>query len=109
MNMNNIEKYRISGIKTTHMKLTKITIIENESLSMLERYTFDEEETLEILREVQKNMEMLNLEREQKEYEEMNYMAICKRMYRYSIFELFKQLISSILLYSKIPKILDKE
>ena len=39
------EKYKISGNKVTHMKLTKISLPENETLTMMNRYRFDEEST----------------------------------------------------------------
>lgn len=86
------EEYRISGNKVTSMKLTKISLPENETLSMIKRYRFDDENTQKMLLDVQKAMEELKMEREQKEYEEMNYSAICRRLSKMSKWELMKEL-----------------
>lgn len=91
-----IESYKISGDKIVHMKLTKLNLPENETQTMLERYRFDEEGTSKIISEIEKSIEEINIAQEQKEYEEMNYCAICKRMYKYSILELLQELALSI-------------
>ena len=45
-----------------------------------------------MLLDVQKAMEELKMEKEQKEYEEMNYSAICRRLSKMSKWELVKEL-----------------
>lgn len=90
----NTKEYRISGNKVTHMQLESIVISENETLSMLNRYKFDTVSTLKMLEESQKNIEEYKIKQEQKEYEEMNYSAICRRLSEYSSIELLTQLIS---------------
>lgn len=79
------------------MKLKRISLSDNETQTMLERYRFDEESALKILNDIEKITEELNIIQEQKEYEEMNYQAICKRMAEYSVIELLQQLITCIL------------
>lgn len=86
------EEYRISGNKVTHMKLTKISLPENEILSMMNRYRFDEESTKKMLMDAQISMEELKMQQEQKEYEELNFSAICSRLSRMSKWELIKEL-----------------
>lgn len=86
------EEYRISGNKVTHMKLTKISLPENETMSMMNRYRFDEESTKKMLLDAQNSMEELRRQQEQKEYEEMNFTAICNRLSRMSKWELLKEL-----------------
>lgn len=90
------EKYRISGDKVTHMKLQTLSISENETLSMLKRYRFDVESTQKMVDEAQRITEDLKIKQEQKEYEEMNYEAIYRRLNNYSMFKLFKILLRSI-------------
>lgn len=87
-----IENYRVSGNQVTHMKLTKITISDNETLSMYKRYRFDEESTKQMIEDSQRMSDEYEMAKEQKEYEEMNIDAICRRMSRLNIFELFKEL-----------------
>lgn len=86
------EHYRVSGNQVTHMKLTKITISDNETLSMYNRYRFDEESTKQMIEDSQRMSDEYEMEKEQKEYEEMNIDAICRRMSRLNIFELFMEL-----------------
>lgn len=86
------EGYKISGNKVTHMKLKKISLSENESLSMLKGYKFDEESTRKMLDEAQRQSEQYRIMKEQKEYEEMNYDAICRRLNNLSTLELIKRL-----------------
>lgn len=86
------EEYRISGNKVTHMKLTKISLPENETVSMMNRYRFDEESAREMVFNAQISMEKLIMEQEQKEYEEMNFSAICNRLSRKRKLELLKEL-----------------
>ena len=90
----NTKENRITGNKVTHMQLESIVISENETLSMLNRYKFDTVSTLKMLEESQKNIEEYKIKQEQKEYEEMNYSAICRRLSEYSSIELLTQLIS---------------
>lgn len=97
MKKKNESKYKISGNRVTHLKLNNIKINENESLSMLDRYDFDEETIRNIIVQIDLDMQKLKLEQEQKEYEEMNYISLYKRMNRYSIGELLGQLIQGIL------------
>lgn len=86
------EEYRISGNKVMHMKLSKISLPKNETLSMLERYRFDEKSTRMMLLDAQRRMEELKMQQEQKEYEEMNLSAICRRLSTMSKWELIKEL-----------------
>lgn len=92
MKQNTIEHYRVSGNQVTHMKLTNITISDNETLSMYNRYRFDEESTKQMIEESQRMSDEYEMAKEQKEYEEMNIDAICRRMSRLNIFELFMEL-----------------
>lgn len=96
MKKTTIENYRISGNKVTHMKLTKISLSDNETLSMYNRYRFDEESTRKMLEDSQRMSEEYDLKKEQKEYEEKNYDAICRRMSKLSNLELLKELFSTI-------------
>lgn len=89
-------EYRITERKTLHMRLSKIELSDNETLSMLQRYNFESTYANKKLDEIQKDMDELQMQMEQKEYEEMNYTAICKKMYNYSIFELIQQVIGNI-------------
>lgn len=87
------EKYKISGNHVTHMKLTKISLPENETLSMYKKYRFDSESTQQMLEEAQRMREEYDMRQEQKEYEEMNYSAIYRRLSsKYTTWELIKQL-----------------
>lgn len=88
-----IEKYKISGNRVTHMKLTSISLPENETLSMFERYRFDTESTQKMLDNSQRISEEYIIQKEQKEYEEMNIDAIYRRMSRLSTLELLKELL----------------
>lgn len=92
MKKNIIEHYRVSGNQVTHMKLTKITISDNETLSMYKRYRFDEKSTKQMIEDSRRMSEEYEMAKEQREYEEMNVDAICRRMSRLSIFELFMEL-----------------
>lgn len=96
-----IYEYRITEKKSTPMRLTKIKLADNETLSMLERYNFESTYANKKLNEIQKDMDELQIQMEQKEYEEMNYTAICKKMYNYSTLELIKQIIESIVTIAK--------
>lgn len=87
-----IEQYKISGNKVTHMKLTTISLSENETLSMYNRYRFDEKSTKMMLKQSQQMSEEYDMKKKQKEYEEMNYDAISRRMSRLSTIELLKEL-----------------
>lgn len=87
-----VEQYNISGNKVTHMKLTSISISDNETLSMYKRYRFDEESTRKMIEESERISEEYEMAKEQKEYEEKNYDAICRRMSRLSFVELLKEL-----------------
>lgn len=92
MKRNIIEHYRVSGNEVTHMKITNITISDNETLSMYNRYRFDEESTKKMIENSQRMSEEYEMAKEQREYEEMNIDAICERMSTLNIFELFKEL-----------------
>lgn len=92
MKKTTLEHYRISGNNVTHMKVTNITISDNETLSMYNRYRFDEESTKKMIEDSQRMSEEYEMAKEQREYEEMNIDAICNRMSRLNIFELFKEL-----------------
>lgn len=87
-----IEQYKISGNKVTHMKLTTISLSENETLSMYNRYKFDKKSTKMMLEQSQRMSEEYDMEKEQREYEEMNYDAISRRMSRLNTIELLKEL-----------------
>lgn len=78
------------------MRLTKIELSDNETLSMLQRYNFESTYANKKLDEIQKDMDELQMRMDQKEYEEMNYTAICKKMYNYSTFELIQQFIDNL-------------
>lgn len=90
------EGYRISGNKVTHMKLTSLSLPENETLSMIRHYCFDEENTQRMLDEAERIREEFIIRQEQKEYKEKNYDAIYRRLSNYSTFELLKELFSCI-------------
>ena len=92
MKRNIIEHYRVSGKEVTHMKITNITISDNETLSMYNRYRFDEESTKKMIEDSQRMSEEYEMAKEQREYEEMNIDAICGRMSGLNIFGLFKEL-----------------
>lgn len=92
MKRNIIEHYRVSGNEVTHMRITNITISDNETLSMYNRYRFDEESTKKMIENSQRMSEEYEMAKEQREYEEMNIDAICERMSTLNIFELFKEL-----------------
>ena len=91
-----IEEYNISGNKVTHMKLTSITLPENETLSMYKKYRFDEENTKKMLEEAQRMSEEYEMKKKQKEYEEMNYNAICRRMSKLNTIGLLKEIFNTI-------------
>lgn len=94
MKSNPEKRYKISGNHVTHLKLTKISLPENETLSMYKRYRFDSESTQKMIEEAQRMHEEYNMRQEQKEYEEMNYSAIYRRLSsKYSTWELIKQLL----------------
>lgn len=86
------EEYRISKRRTTHMKLSTISLPESETLSMISRYRFDDENTEQMISEAERYSEEFRIKQEQKEYEEMNYDAICRRLYELSMLELLKKL-----------------
>ena len=92
-----MNKYKISEGKKTHIKLTKIELNDDETSSMLARYNFDPSYADMKLAEIQRDMDELQIQIEQKNYEEMNYTAICKRLYNYSTFELLQQLVENII------------
>lgn len=87
-----VNVYRITGNKVTHMKLNTIELSDNETLSMLKRYNFNDDYAVDLLEDIQKNMDELCIKQEQKEYEEMNYSAICKKLYNRSTWDLVKQI-----------------
>ncbi len=94
MKTNSEKQYKISGDHITHMKLKKISLPENETLSMYKRYRFDSDSSQKMIEEAQKMYEEYNMQQEQKEYEEMNYSAIYRRLSaKYSTWELLKQLL----------------
>ena len=74
------------------MKLTTISLSENETLSMYNRYKFDEKSTKMMIEQSQQMSEEYDMKKEQKEYEEMNYDAISRRMSRLNTIELLKEL-----------------
>lgn len=78
-------------------KLNKLHLSENETLSMINRYKFDEQSSQKMLNDAQMTIDELNILQEQKEYEEMNYYAIYRRMAKYSIIEIFIILIRAII------------
>lgn len=91
-----IEKYKISGNRVTHMKLTSISLSDNETLSMYKRYRFDEESTKKMIEDSQRMSYEFDKEKERREYEEMNLDAICNRLSRLSTFELLKEIIRAL-------------
>lgn len=88
-----VEKYTISKDRVMHMKLQTINIPEDEVFDMIKRYKFDSESTQRMLSEAQRLSEEYKFAKEQKEYEEMNYEAICRRMSELSTPELIKRLL----------------
>ncbi len=86
------EEYKISGNRVTHMKLKSITLPEDESFNMMKKYKFDEESTKKMLEDAQRQSEHYRMMIEQKEYEEMNYDAIRRRLDNLSTLELIKRL-----------------
>ena len=90
------EEYRVSGKKVTHMKLEKIELPESETASMLKRYRFDENGTEEMIQEIDRFSEEFDIRQEQKEYEEMNYSAIVRRLSKLSTKELLARLWESL-------------
>ena len=74
------------------MKLTTISLSENETLSTYNRYKFDEKSTKMMIEQSQQMSEEYDMKKEQKEYEEMNYDAISRRMSRLNTIELLKEL-----------------
>lgn len=89
---NKTKGYCISGDNVMHMNLTSISLPENETETMLKRYRFDNESTLQMIDNSQKTIEEYKIKQEQKEYEEMNYSAICRRLLKCSSLELVIQL-----------------
>lgn len=90
-------KNKTSKKSNNLIKLNELYLSENETLSMVKRYKFDQDSVQEILKDVQKTIDELNILQEQKEYEEMNYYAIYRRMSQYSIFEVIKILFKYII------------
>lgn len=87
-----IEEYRISGNKVMHMKLTTISLPENETLSMFKRYRFDEESTQKMLEDSQRMSDEYDMAKELKEYDEMDFDAIYRRMSKLKAIDLLKEL-----------------
>lgn len=86
------EGYRITRKGVAHMKLSSISLPENETLSMISKYHFDMESTEKMISEAERYSEEFRIQQEQKEYEEMNYDAIYRRLYELSTIELLKRL-----------------
>ena len=82
-------------------KLNTLYLSDNETLSMVERYKFDLVSSQKMSNDAQMFIDELNILQEQKEYEEMNYYAIYRRMSKYSIMEIFLILVKSILELNK--------
>lgn len=78
-------------------RLDNLHLSENETLSMINRYKFDEISSKKMSDDAQMSINEFNILEEQKEYEEMNYYAIYRRMAKYSIVEIFIILIKAIL------------
>lgn len=91
-----MDNYKISGNKSKNTKLSKLTLPPNETLSMFGRYRFDSESAKQMLEESQKSIEEYRIKQEQKEYEEMNYSALYRRLSTLSILELIKQLFTFV-------------
>ena len=75
-----------------HMKLESISLPENETLSMVSKYRFDSESVEKMISEATYFSEQYRMRQEQREYEEMNYDAICRRLSDLSTLELLKRL-----------------
>lgn len=86
------EKYKITRRGTIHMKLSSISLPESETFSMVSKYRFDNENTEKMISEAERYSEEFRMRQEQKEYEEMNYDAIYRRLYELSTIELLKRL-----------------
>lgn len=78
-------------------KLNTLHLSDNETLSMINRYKFDEKSSLKMQNDAQRSIDEQNILQEQKEYEEMNYYAIYRRMAKYSIIQILIILIKTIL------------
>lgn len=93
MNKIIIEEYRISENKVTHMKLKTLSLSENQTLSMVNKYRFDRENTEKMINEAEYFSEQYRINQEQREYEEMNYDAIYRHLSDLSTLELLKKLL----------------
>ncbi len=91
------KNYEFSRNKVYTMRLNTLNLPKNESLSMIQKYYFDEESTKKMLREAELRSEEYHMLKEQKEYEEMNYSAICRRLSNLSTLELLRRLHNIIL------------
>lgn len=87
-----IEHYKITRNKVTHMKLTSLTLSENETLSMYNRYRFDEENTKRMIDDSQRMSKEYDDAKRQREYAERDFDAIYERLSRMSKWELIKEL-----------------
>ncbi len=94
MNKQTVTKYKVPYHKTARSEMISVSLPSNETLSMYKRYRFDCESAQQMLEESQKSIEEYKIRQEQKEYEEMNYYALYRRLSTLSILELVKQLFS---------------
>lgn len=86
------EEYSILRDGVVHVKLQRIIVPDDEVFDMAKRYKFDNASTQRMISEAQRLTEEYEIEKEQKEYEEMNYEAICRRLSELSTKELLKRL-----------------
>ncbi|MDO4305089.1 MAG: hypothetical protein Q4D94_14375 [Bacillota bacterium] len=94
---NNRKNNSTKKINNFCIELDNLSISDNETLSMVERYKFDSKSAKEMSANAQKVIDELNMLQEQKEYEEMNYYAIYRRMSRYKLLEIIILLVKCLI------------
>jgi len=91
-----VEEYKISRDRAIQVKIQRISVPDDEVFDMAKRYRFDDESAQRMISEAQRLTEEYEMAKEQKEYEEMNYEAICQRLSELSTKELLKRLMRSM-------------
>lgn len=101
MNKQIVDGYRVSGNQITYIKLSKVSLPENETLSMLNRYRFGKGDEKSKSEEIHQNTE-----KNFQENNKISYLEMYRELAKYSSWELFMQLYNNIFSSSEKKKLL---